>query len=53
MTSERNPEGFMNQKKKYGKSVPIETFTQSLKMQDQVQSDNERRAQPLLRVTQC
>ena len=25
MTSERNPGGFMNQKKKVGKSVPIET----------------------------
>ena len=44
MISERNPEGaFMNQKKKMEK----------VEMQDQVQSDNGRKAQPLSSVTQC
>ena len=54
MISERNPEGaFMNQKKKMGKVLPLKPNTQPLKMQDQVQSDNGRKAQPLSSVTQC
>ena len=54
MISERNPEGaFMNQKKKMEKVLPLKQNTQPLKMQDQVQSDNGRKAQPLSSVTQC
>ena len=54
MTSERNPErGFMNHKKNMEKAFPLKPNTQSLKMRDQVQSDNGRKAQPLSSVTQC
>ena len=54
MTSERNPEGdFMNQKKKMEKTFLLKPNTQSLKMQDQVESGNGRKAQPLSSVTQC
>ena len=46
MTSERNPEGdFMNQKKKMKKAFPLKPNTKPLKMQDQVQLDNGRKAQ--------
>ena len=54
MTSERNPKGgFMNQKKTMEKAFPYKLNTQSLEMQDQVESDNGRKAQPLSSVTQC
>ena len=54
MTSERNPEGgFMNQKKEMEKAFPMKPNTKPLKKQDQVQSGNGRKAEPLSSMTQC
>ena len=44
---------FYESKKKKNGVFPLKPNTQPLKMGDQVRSDNGRKVQPLLAVTQC